>query len=272
MDLIQKLNPHWGLMAKFLAAKTKVYDSTDPLRISIYRLFHTDIDTIPPSVNRRRVGSQGIGRFVEAGENCYRPIRAAIDQHYGHSDRPLRVLDFGCGVGRVLRCFARDPVELHASDVDSTAIDYLQRTFPTVRSAVNGYAPPLRYDSGQFDVVYSVSIWTHLAPHLQIPWLLEMQRVLVPGGLALLTTIGPHGYRRGTHNWALTFTLDDLMRDGYRYSEYLDNDDSVGPSYGAGFHVPAYVKKNWADYFDVLDVQEGVVDNLNDLVILRKRS
>jgi SAM-dependent methyltransferase len=261
-------------METFLASKFGVYELTDPLRIAVYRTLHRGAAPIPPARNRRRVGSQSIARFMEAGRNCYEPLRAAIDRHHHRrgDGRPLRVLDFGCGVGRVLQYFVRDQLELFASDVDRTAIEYLQRSFPSVRSDVNRYAPPLRYQNGQFDVVYSVSIWTHLAPGLQVPWLLEVKRILAPGGLALLTTIGPYGYRIGTHLWAVTFTIDELLRDGYRYSEYDGTvDAAVGPSYGAGYHTPAYVRKEWSHYFDVLDVQEGVMDNLNDLVVLRRR-
>jgi SAM-dependent methyltransferase len=137
---------------------------------------------------------------------------------------------------------------------------------------VNHYEPPLQYPEGYFDIVFSVSIWTHLAPHLQLPWLLEMKRILAPGGLALLTTIGPYGYRRGTHLGAVTFSLEELMRDGFCYSEYPTKYLPGVPCYGAGYHTPAYVTKAWSKYFDVLEVQEGVIDNLNDLVILRKSS
>jgi SAM-dependent methyltransferase len=181
------------------------------------------------------------------------------------------MLDFGCGAGRVLQCFIHQNFALSACDVDKTAIAYLQRAFPSVRSAVSHDQPPLMYQNGQFDVVYSVSVWTHLPPHLQIPWLLEMDRILAPGGLALLTTIGAFGYRRRSHLWAEEFALEELLAEGFCYSEHKTQDQSTGPFYGAAYHTAAYVRKEWSNYFDVLEVQEGVVDDLNDLVILRKR-
>jgi SAM-dependent methyltransferase len=210
---------------------------------------------------------------MDAGRRCYEPLAAAIEQHHRRQpERRTRLLDFGCGVGRVLQYFPREEYDLCATDVDGSAIAYLQRAFPWVHSGVSQFAPPLQYDDGRFDVVYSVSIWTHLAPALQIPWLLEVKRILSPGGLALLTTIGPHGYRVGSHTWGVSFSLEELLRDGYCYTEYAGKDDSVGPSYGAGYHTPDYVRKEWSRFFDVLDVREGVVDGLNDLVILRKTS
>jgi SAM-dependent methyltransferase len=259
------------LVRKYRALTGRVYVMTDPVRISVYRFLHKDVIAVPPAASRIRAGDRAIGEFMRAGRKCFAPISAAVNAHVRRGERPLRVLDFGSGAGRVLQYFARDPVELYACDVDAAAIDHVRRSFPAVRSSVSLYRPPLSYEAGTFDVVYSVSVWTHLAPDLQIPWLLEMERILVPGGLALLTTIGPFGYRRGSHLRAVTFSLDDLMREGFRHSSYTTPYLAGGPLYGAAYHTPDYIRRTWSNYFDVLDVQEGVVDDLNDLVILRKK-
>jgi SAM-dependent methyltransferase len=258
------------LRGKYRSIAHRVYVATDAIRIFLYRLLHRDVAAVPPASNRIRAGDRTIGEFMRAGRNCYRPIKAAIAR-YNQRPEPLRVLDFGSGAGRVLQYFARENLQLYACDVDATAIQYLQKSFPAVSSRVSHYEPPLPYENGLFDIVYSVSVWTHLAPHLQLPWLLEMDRILMPGGLGLLTTIGPFGYRRGSHLSAVTFSLEELMRNGFCYSEYKAKDRSAGPSYGAAYHTAAYVMKEWGKYVDVLEVQEGVVDDLNDLVVLRKR-
>ena len=262
------------VLRKYRQLARAAYVRTDPARVFVYRLLHRDVAAVPPVTGRIRAGDMRIGNFMEAGRNCHQPIRTAIDTYQVRSERqPPRLLDFGCGVGRVLQYFARDgKEELWACDVDVAAIAYLHRAFPAIRATVSHYAPPLQYPDGHFDLIYSVSVWTHLAPHLQVPWLLEMRRLLAPNGLALLTTIGPFGYRNGTHLAAVTFSLEDLLRDGFCYSEYKTRYVFGGPSYGAAYHTPAYVKKEWSAYFDVLEVREGVVDNLNDLVVLRKTS
>jgi SAM-dependent methyltransferase len=259
-----------SLKHQYRRVANKVYVGTDPIRIFIYRLLHSDVAAVPPASNRIRAGDRTISEFMRAGLNCCRPIRAAIAAHHTGAE-PLRVLDFGSGAGRVLQYFSQKNFELYACDVDNTAIEYLRRVFPAVKSAVSYYKPPLVYQDGQFDVVYSVSVWTHLAPNLQIPWLLEMGRILAPGGLALLTTIGLFGYRRGSHLRAVKFSLEELIRDGFCYSEYTTKDQSTGPSYGIAYHTAAYVLKEWSKYFDVLEVHEGVVDDLQDLAVLRKR-
>jgi SAM-dependent methyltransferase len=250
----------------------EVYMKVDPVNVLVYRMLHREVQAVPPALNRIRVGSRSISRFMEAGRNCYEPIKKAMDKYAPRNGHAPRILDFGCGVGRVLQYFAREDLDIHGCDVDATAIDYMRRAYPAVPTEVNNYQPPLPYPDGKFDIVYSVSIWTHLPPEGQIPWLLEMDRVLAPGGLALLTTIGPYGYRRGTHLWAVKFSIEDLIRDGLRYSDYDNKGPGTGPSYGAAYHTPAYVMQEWGRHFDVIEVQEGVIDNLNDLIVMRKRS
>src|SRR5262245_55063659 len=249
-----------------------IYLIVDPLNILLYKIFHLDFRPIPPATNRMRVGSRGIGRFMQAGRNCYRPLQAAIGSYFRSTDGRPRVLDFGCGVARTLRYFRQEDFELHACDVDVSAIDYVHAAFPGVSAYPSSYEPPLRYASDHLDIVYAISVWTHLAPGKQIPWLLEMKRILRPGGLALLTTFGPYAYRRGTHQRHITFSYDDLVRTGFQYSEYTEETRSpgAGPSYGVAAHTPGYIRPEWSKYFRVLDVQEGVIDDLLDLVVLQK--
>jgi len=248
----------------------KTYSSIDPINIALYRLLHPHAGPIPPADNRWRVGSRSIPSFISAGRNCFEPIVHAMDR-YGLPRAPrCPVLDFGCGAGRVLQYFRPLGFALFGCDVDESAIGYLKRVYPDVTAHVTGYAPPLPYEDGQFAHVFSVSVWTHLPPQLQEPWLKEMKRILRPGGLALLTTIGPYGYRKGTHLQAVRFSYDELMRTGFQYSEYgvPNASPGAGPSYGAAYHTPEFVRTHWSRVMPVLDVQEGVIDDLNDLVVL----
>lgn len=116
-----------------------------------------------------------------------------------------RVLDFGCGAGRVLRHIP-DLVgpdgEAHGVDIDRASIDWLQiHGGPLVRAACVTETPGLPYPDGHFDLVYALSVFTHIVENWA-GWLLELGRVLAPGGVLLATVIGPQtaaelGLRRG---------------------------------------------------------------------------
>jgi SAM-dependent methyltransferase len=103
-----------------------------------------------------------------------------------------RVLDFGCGAGRTLRHFldeARAGTELWGSDIDASSIDWLAANLcPPLHAVRNEARPPLRIDGG-FDLIWSLSVFTHLTDQ-SLPWLAELHRLLAPGGLLVATYMG----------------------------------------------------------------------------------
>jgi SAM-dependent methyltransferase len=56
------------------------------------------------------------------------------------------------------------------------------------RDAVRVHTP-LELDCESFDLIWSISVFTHLTDN-SIPWLLELHRVLKPGGLLIATCMG----------------------------------------------------------------------------------
>ena len=251
----------------------KVYCLIDPLRITIYRRLYNFTYPIPPAINRMRVGSRKISQFMKSGKNCFIPINDAINSFCENQQEKKIILDFGAGVGRTMQYFtSNDNYSLYACDVDQSAVEYLTKSFPKVQAYKNNYEPPLIYPSNFFDIIYSVSVWTHLPLNLQEPWLDEMHRILKPGGLALITTIGVYGYERRTHLQAANYPREDLISAGIKYCDYDNIEDipGVGKSYGATYQTIAYLRNHWNKMFSILDIQEGIIDNLNDLVILRK--
>jgi SAM-dependent methyltransferase len=117
-------------------------------------------------------------------------VRPQADR--GQADR-LRILDWGCGCGRIARHWEpfASKVELHGCDVAAEPIRWCQENLPFGRFAVSGHNPPLPYTDGQFDAVYATSVLTHLTFDSQYRWMQELWRVLKPGGVAVLTAHGP---------------------------------------------------------------------------------
>lgn len=102
------------------------------------------------------------------------------------------LLDFGCGAGRTLRHFIpeAETAEIWGVDIDRRSIDWLQANLcPPLHAAVSPVDPPLGFESGYFDFVWAISIFTHLAEN-SADWLLELHRVLKPGGLLMATYMG----------------------------------------------------------------------------------
>ncbi|WP_333825801.1 class I SAM-dependent methyltransferase [Pinisolibacter sp.] len=215
----------------------------------------------PPNENLARVsGATTFERFVSAGRGIARTVNAHIDEFLGgRSD--LKVLDFGCGCGRVgLPMFFDHGKLTHACDIDASATAYLGRVLPDVDVRTTSFKPPLPYDDDTFDVVYSISIWTHLLEADQLAWLAEMRRIIRPGGYLMATT---SSYKAIEHRkvamkipaWQdvdpeTLRTAGILYRESATLKSHADKYfPGVTDSYGQTSNDPAYLINKWSDYF-----------------------
>lgn len=135
-----------------------------------------------------------ISRFAELWESLGPETKTALLDLLpdGFSFEGKRVLDFGCGAGRTLRHFLPEAElgEFWGVDIDETSVELLRETVcPPLSVMQSGYMPPLELDSASFDLIWSISVFTHLTDS-SLPWLLELHRLLMPGGLLIATYMG----------------------------------------------------------------------------------
>lgn len=148
---------------------------------------------VPPARLRVRVaGTADLDWFLDGGRLAAETVREAAARHGRPLEQVQALLDFGCGCGRVLRHWGELPGRVHGSDPDRPAVEWVRRHLPFARVEVNALAPPLQYGESSFDLAYAFSVLTHLPEELQRAWLVELHRVLRPGGLLLLSTHGEH--------------------------------------------------------------------------------
>ena len=104
-----------------------------------------------------------------------------------------RILDFGCGVGRLLQALQqvrRDGQQLYGCDVNAACANWCKANLDFANVEHTALEPPLPYADESFDLVTAISVFTHLSRPLQVAWARELMRVLRPGGVALVTTVG----------------------------------------------------------------------------------
>ncbi len=95
---------------------------------------------------------------------------------------PLRVLEFGCGVGRHLQNLSRlANVEVHGFDQSASMIEGCRRwadsDFLRDRVTVGQPVGPLPYANGSFDLVYSAEVLVHVRPEDITGTLTELVRI-----------------------------------------------------------------------------------------------
>lgn len=136
------------------------------------------------------LGNCSLRGYLQSGLADGRFIAATI-RRYLKGD--LVVCEWGCGPARILRQLgALDGGlrQLIGADYNTETIEWCRRAIPGVRFAVNGLRPPLDIPAGSVDVLYAISVFTHLSAETQREWAVEVRRVLRPGGLFLFTVHG----------------------------------------------------------------------------------
>jgi SAM-dependent methyltransferase len=154
-------------------------------------------------------------------------------------DGPIAVFEWGCGPGRLIRhmpsLLARQDATLAGADYNPRSIAWDREHLPGIDFTVNGLHPPLDQPDGTFDVVYCVSVFTHLSEDVQLAWAAELLRVLKPGGLVLCTTQGD-AFRR------LLVTADEHTRYASGQVVVLGN-YREGRKYFLALHPERFVRE-----------------------------
>jgi SAM-dependent methyltransferase len=119
---------------------------------------------------------------------------AALVQQWKEHGMPghARILEWGCGPARIIRHLPAllPSADIYGTDYNSATIGWCRRNIEGVNFDTNDLNPPLRYENNSFDVVYALSVFTHLSKKNHDEWMNELHRILRPGGLLLLTTQG----------------------------------------------------------------------------------
>jgi len=148
---------------------------------------------LPPPTLRLRVHGRSADwqRFLHAGSALSRLVRESLAGAGTQIERFERVLDFGCGCGRVARHWnGIEELELHGCDLDSEQIEWCRRNLPHLHARVTTLTPPTTYERASFEFIYALSVFTHMDEELQHAWIEEFRRLLRPGGMLLFTTLG----------------------------------------------------------------------------------
>jgi ubiquinone/menaquinone biosynthesis C-methylase UbiE len=245
---------------------------------------------VPPNHCLRRTSSLTLRHYYESGVTTMMPIVTAARIFGVDLDQPVSVLDFGCGVARQFLQLNRNypRVKAYACDAHPDNVAYVKSAFPEADVYANNFDPPLKYPDNTFDLVYSVSTFSHFSMDDARLWLKELSRVTKPGGLLCLTfnsfTSIAWTHERGG---ILDYSAEQLTRDGHWYyvdeaswyrrkaeeavSEFGSNTTGATRPTGDMFFSPEYANVFVEDLGLKLEaIAPGVIDRMQDLAVIRK--
>ena len=212
---------------------------------------------LPPAPLMQRVaGTDNPAAFNESGALSVQDLQQALASIGKSFSEFNKVLEWGCGCGRILRHLPRPAggKEIHGNDIDREAIDWVNTNLPWVRTSSTNGMPPLPYDDNSFDLIFNHSVLSHLDEFYQDAWLAELNRVLKPGAILTLTVHGPTAFQS---------YLDSLPASSPARSEYMQKMHSDGllyitddqwashgfpDFYHSTFHENWYVFAHWSEF------------------------
>jgi len=142
---------------------------------------------IPPA--HLLLGHKDEAQFLAWGEIHFTNMKRILTDA-GYSLAPgQKILDFGCGSGRLIRwlCDVAEGIEIWGIDLRAEHILWCKQNLqPPFHFAVTTIVPHLPFEDNHFDLIYAGSVFTHI-DDLVDSWLLELKRILKPNGRLYIT-------------------------------------------------------------------------------------
>jgi trans-aconitate methyltransferase len=188
----------------------------------------------------------------------------SLHERYAQSLNPAsRVLDFGCGWGRVIRFFLKEvaPENLIGIDALPEAITSCLNTNHWCRFELCDTLPPTFFEPETFDLIYAYSVFSHLSEATHKSWLEEFERLLEPSGVLILTTF-PRTFLSGSTDSSSKVADERPMEEwfsAYDRGEFCFRRlrSVPDPAFGDAFIPERYVREHWTRHFNVREYFES---------------
>jgi SAM-dependent methyltransferase len=248
------------------------------------------VPAIPPDPLRRIVSDHQIEMFLWTGYLDVRAILETVERLAPATGRPLRILDFGAGCGRILRFLwnAEGVAEIHGAEINRDLLFWCEEHLRFAKMHLSSERPPIAgLEDRSLDCLYAVSVATHVDRETADAWRREFARLLAPGGIAILTT---HGYTVLDR-----IVVDGILQEYFRmssaeaaavrsslpeerfvfkpYDADIREKARAGAVYGNTFIDPELIKSEWNDdLFEVVETNSAGLRGWQDVIVLRRRA
>lgn len=223
-------------------------------------------------------------RLAIQSKAFYTTVLERFAEHGGGT--PLseaRVLDYGCGWGRLLRWFARDvaPGNLHGCDPVQSILDVCRDTGVPGELVRTPFLPERLPYAEPFDLAWSFSVFTHLSESAADMCLRALHAALRPGGI-LVVTVRPPDYLHLEATLRAAFAPPRTDLAGLTAQpRFFFVPHAAEPShpqyqggemtYGEAVVTMPYIRERWGELFEVLAADVALEDLHQVAITLRRR-
>ncbi len=269
--LTAKFYPHLADRASYLLPKVDREDLTQELPVPPPELrIHTYLDPAPEA-------------YLSAGNEHVKKMIDILETSGVSVEPGQRVLDFGCGDAMMVRHFRHiaESGEAWGVDINGTLMIWCQQHLsPPFKFATTTSFPHLPFEEDYFDLIYSFSVFTHICD-LAEAWLLELRRILRPGGVLYLTVHDNHTIDlllNKYHEHGLSHTLQDAEKLlTFRDSDFAMFTLNRVPGGGIDFEARqaqvfydiGYLCRHWGNYLEVVSTTQEAY-GYQTAIVLRK--
>jgi hypothetical protein len=156
-----------------------------------------DVTQRTPPNPPAHIQEQFVGHSYEAAySEAFSFVNVVGQWSTGHGRGALptldRILDFGSGWGRITRVLLTrkvQPRNILAADVDQDMTALVNVSLPGVTALTVDPMPPTFLNDATLDLVTAYSVFSHLSPDAHEAWAQEFGRLVVDGGLVVLTVL-----------------------------------------------------------------------------------
>ena len=180
------------------------------------------------------------------------------------------IFEWGCGVSRIIRHLpglVAQTTSIYGGDINREMIEWNTKNIAGINFHTIEHHPPTAFTENQFDLVYAISVFTHVDGKEQPSWIHELHRIMSNNAIFLFTTHGENYVDQLSHS-----EKNHLSGLGY----FTRNYEAKGHRMMTTYNDAALFKLQLAPYFDVLEFHDGKSDlsktGGQDLWIVRKKS
>ena len=235
-----------------------------------------------PGLQVRWNGASGLD-LLNQGKAFYTRVRNICADNLDVPLARARVLDFGCGWGRLTRFFVRDvpPGSLYGCDPVEEILDVCRQTGVPARLARSDYLPQRLPFETSFDLAYAFSVFTHLSEEAHRRCLAAIHDSLRPGGLLILTVRPPAYLETSELMRPLLSAPGKDPATALEESGFLFAPHPVDPghpqyqgeemTYGEAVISLPYIREHWTGGFELLGASI-LTEDLHQVVVALRRA